>query len=342
MQTKREFSTSTKDDPDSSYLIVDPYKLVALEMEGLGDGIKMILTAQEPLLQAMSYYFFDGKGKTFRPLVAFLMSKACNISTNIGDSVLEKQRIVARVAEMFHTASLIHDDVIDDSDTRRGRSSLNATYGQKKSILVGDYILSQASIALSSTGSSEVVSIMSSVLGDIVIGEFIQQFSEENERFPQYLKKTYMKTASLIAKTCKAVAIFGKCNEEMTEQAYQYGKNLGIAFQLVDDLLDFISSDNVMGKPTAVDLKLGLATAPVLFAAQEYPELNAMIIRRFSQEGDVEQARYFVAKSDGIQQTKLLALNHSNEAIRNLQDFVKSDAQRALIHLAKILLERKK
>ncbi|CAL1526618.1 unnamed protein product [Lymnaea stagnalis] len=344
MPTKRKFSTSQKDEPDPSYLEIDPYKLVAEEMEGLANDIKMCLKTEEPLLKTMSHYYFDGKGKTFRPLVSLLMSKACNISSNIGDSVLEKQKTVAIVAEMIHTASLVHDDVIDASDTRRGQSSLNKMYGQRRSILVGDYILSQASIALARTGNPDVITILSSVLGDLVSGEFMQLGSkeDENERFSHYLKKTYKKTASLIANTCKAVAILGQCDEEMSELAYQYGKNLGIAFQLVDDLLDFISSDMVMGKPTAADLKLGLATAPVLFAAQEYPDLHAMIMRRFTEEGDVEQARYFVAKSDGVQQTKLLALQHSKEAIKNVQDFASSDAQRALIHLAKILLERKK
>ncbi|KAI8767884.1 decaprenyl-diphosphate synthase subunit 1 [Biomphalaria glabrata] len=342
VQAVRAFSTVGKDEPDV-YVDVDPYKLVEADMASLANDIKKQLNTQETLLKTMSHYYFDGKGKTFRPLVALLMSKACNISTNISDRVMSKQKTVAIVAEMIHTASLVHDDVIDASDTRRGQCSLNKMYGQRKSILVGDYILSQASIALASTGNPQVITILSSVLEDLVSGEFMQLGSkeDENERFSHYLKKTYKKTASLIANTCKAVAILGQCDDYMSEKAYQYGRNLGIAFQLVDDLLDFVSSELVMGKPTAADLKLGLATAPVLFAAQEFPELHPMIMRRFTVDGDVETARHLVAKSEGVQQTKLLASQHSQEAIKSLQEFRASDARLALERLARILLERK-
>ncbi|KAH9494840.1 Decaprenyl-diphosphate synthase subunit 1 [Bulinus truncatus] len=342
IQVARNYSTLGKDEPDLN-IEIDPFKLIESDMASLASEIKMHLNTEEPLLRTMSHYYFDGKGKTFRPLVALLMSKACNISTKISDSILNKQKTVAIVAEMIHTASLVHDDVIDGSNTRRGQSSLNKLYGQRKSILVGDYILSQASIALARTGNPQVITILSSVLEDLVSGEFMQLGSkeDENERFSHYLKKTYKKTASLIANTCKAVAILGKCDEYMSERAYQYGRNLGIAFQLVDDLLDFVSNELVMGKPTAADLKLGLATAPVLFAAQEYPELHSMIMRRFSVEGDVETARHLVAKSEGVQQTKLLATQHSLEAIKNLQEFSPSDPKTALKRLAVILLERK-
>jgi len=126
----------------------------------------------------------------------------------------------------------------------------------------------------------------------------MQMGSKENEseRFSHYIHKTFKKTASLIAYTCKAVALLANANQSIQEAAFQYGKNLGIAFQLVDDMLDFISNQSELGKPTAADLKLGLATAPVLFACEKYPELNAMIMRRFSKPGDVEKAYELVMK----------------------------------------------
>jgi len=136
------------------------------------------------------------------------------------------------------------------------------------------------------------------VLLDLVQGEFMQMGSKENEseRFSHYIHKTFKKTASLIAYTCQAVVLLANANQSMQEAAFQYGKNLGIAFQLVDDMLDFIASQSDLGKPTAADLKLGLATAPVLFACEKYPELNTMIMRRFSQPGDVELAYDIVMK----------------------------------------------
>ena len=136
------------------------------------------------------------------------------------------------------------------------------------------------------------------VLLDLVQGEFMQMGSkeDENERFSHYIHKSFKKTASLIAYTCKAVALLSGANQGFQEAAFQYGRNLGIAFQLVDDLLDFVSSQAELGKPAAADLKLGLATAPVLFACEKFPDLNIMIMRRFSEPGDVEKAYEAVMK----------------------------------------------
>lgn len=120
--------------------------------------------------------------------------------------------------------------------------------------------------------------------------------ADKTERFSHYIQKTFKKTASLIAYTCKAVTYLSGASEQLQEDAFQYGKNLGIAFQIVDDLLDFVSSQAELGKPAATDLKLGLATAPVLYASEEFPELNQLIIRRFTEPGDVERAYEAVMK----------------------------------------------
>ncbi|PIO31679.1 hypothetical protein AB205_0167980 [Aquarana catesbeiana] len=148
-------------------------------------------------------------------------------------------------------------------------------------------------------------------------GEFLQLGSKENEneRFAHYLEKTFKKTASLIANSCKA---------------------------LIDDILDFTSCASQLGKPTAADLKLGLATGPVLFACQQFPELNAMIMRRFSLPGDVERAWQYVRQSDGVHQTTYLAQRYCNEAIREISKLQPSPERDALIHLTEIVLTRDK
>lgn len=304
----------------------------------------MKFTSEEADLKEIADYYFDGKGKLFRPMVALLMARAVNCNNGSHDGIEHSQEEVAMIAEMIHTASLIHDDVIDSSDTRRGKPTVDTLWGQKKAILAGDYMLSMSSIALARLGNTEVVEVLSQVIEDLVRGEFMQLGSKENEneRFAHYLKKTYKKTASLLANSCKAVAILGKSTEDIIESAYQYGRHVGIAFQLIDDLLDFTSCDEVMGKPTAADLRLGLATAPVLFAAQEYPELNSMIMRRFSEEGDVERARELVAKSDGVYQTRILAEQHSQEALKEIRTLSYSISRDALEQLAILLLKRQK
>ncbi|ROT65255.1 putative decaprenyl-diphosphate synthase subunit 1 isoform X3 [Penaeus vannamei] len=258
--------------------------------------------------------------------------------------LFESQLEIAKIAEMIHTASLVHDDVIDASDTRRGKPSVNSLYGQRKAVMAGDYILSVASAMLARMRNEEVIVILCQVLSDLVQGEFMQLGSKENEneRFAHYLRKSFKKTASLLAYSCKAVALLSGADDDLQEVAFQYGRNVGIAFQLLDDLLDFVASSNHMGKPTVIDLKMGLATAPVLFACEKFPELNPMIMRRFQEPGDVQKAFEFVHKSDGLEQTQFLARQHCDEAVRVISSLKPSIEQKALITITDKLLNRSK
>ncbi|XP_077347146.1 all trans-polyprenyl-diphosphate synthase PDSS1 isoform X4 [Lithobates pipiens] len=292
----------------------------------------------------MCEYYFDGKGKALRPMLVVLMARACNAHHNNCREMHPAQRSIAVIAEMIHTASLVHDDVIDGSNSRRGKKTVNQIWGERKAVLAGDYILSAASVALAKIGNATVISVLSQVIEDLVRGEFLQLGSKENEneRFAHYLEKTFKKTASLIANSCKAVSILGCPDPKVHEIAFQYGRNIGIAFQLIDDILDFTSCASQLGKPTAADLKLGLATGPVLFACQQFPELNAMIMRRFSLPGDVERAWQYVRQSDGVHQTTYLAQRYCNEAIQEISKLQPSPERDALIHLTEIVLTRDK
>ncbi|XP_064410769.1 decaprenyl-diphosphate synthase subunit 1 isoform X2 [Latimeria chalumnae] len=322
----------------------DPFKLAQNDLKNLYDDIKKELLVSKAEFTDICSYYFDGKGKAIRPMIVVLMARACNAHHNDSREMLLGQRSIAMIAEMIHTASLVHDDVLDDSDTRRGKTTVNRIWGERMAILVGDFILSVSSMALARIGNSAVVSILSQVIEDLVRGEFMQLGSkdDESERFAHYLEKTFKKTASLIANSCKAVSILGSSDPEVHEIAYQYGKNVGIAFQLIDDVLDFTSCANQLGKPAAADLKLGLATGPVLFACQQFPELNALIMRRFSLAGDVERAWQYVLQSDGVQQTTYLAQQYCNEAIRQISKLQPSPERNALIQLTEIVLTREK
>ncbi|XP_051737408.1 decaprenyl-diphosphate synthase subunit 1 isoform X2 [Ctenopharyngodon idella] len=321
----------------------DPFSLAQKDLQDLYEDIKKLLVSKAEL-KALCDYYFDGKGKAFRPMIVILMARACNVHSNKEGILLPAQRSIAMISEMIHTASLVHDDVIDDSDTRRGKNTINKVWGEKKAILAGDFILSAASMALARIGNNTVVSVLSQVIEDLVRGEFMQLGSKENEneRFKHYLEKTFKKTASLIANSCKAVSILVNSDPEVHEIAYQYGRNVGIAFQLVDDILDFTSCANRLGKPSAADLKLGLATGPVLFACQQFPELHAMIMRRFSSDGDVDRAWQYVLKSNGVEQTNYLAQHYCQEAIRQISRLRPSTERDALIRLTELVLRRDK
>ncbi|KAJ6638520.1 All trans-polyprenyl-diphosphate synthase PDSS1, partial [Pseudolycoriella hygida] len=299
----------------------------------------------QPELDTIAKYYFDGQGKALRPMVAMLMARAMNYHIHKDNREPMKSQIqVAMISEMIHSASLIHDDVIDQSNFRRGKPSVNVLWNHRKVTMTGDFILSIASIMISRLKNDDVTLILSQILTDLVQGEFMQLGAKEteNERFAHYLTKTFRKTASLIANSLKSVAILGGADDSMANLAFQYGRNVGLAFQLVDDLLDFVSSAEAMGKPTAADLKLGLATAPVLFACEKFPELNPMIMRRFEEPGDVERAFELVHKSQGLEQTRFLARKHCIEAIRLAQELTESPYQKGLIVVNDFVLNRMK
>ncbi|DAA23563.1 TPA: prenyl diphosphate synthase, subunit 1 [Bos taurus] len=322
----------------------DPFKIGWRDLKGLYEDIRKELFISTAELREMSEYHFDGKGKAFRPIIVVLMARACNIHHNNARNVQASQRAIALIAEMIHTASLVHDDIIDDASSRRGKHTVNKIWGEKKAVLAGDLILSAASIALARIGNTTVISILTQVIEDLVRGEFLQLGSKENEneRFAHYLEKTFKKTASLIANSCKAVSVLGCPDPAVHEIAYQYGKNVGIAFQLIDDVLDFTSCSEQMGKPTSADLKLGLATGPVLFACQQFPEMNAMIMRRFGSPGDVDRALQYVLQSDGVQQTTYLAQRYCHKAVSEISKLRPSPERDALIQLSEMVLTRDK
>jgi hexaprenyl-diphosphate synthase len=212
--------------------------------------------------------------------------------------ILPSQRRLAEITELIHTASLLHDDVIDHSVSRRSAPSANIEFGNKMAVLAGDFLLGRASVALARLRDPEVTELLATVIANLVEGEFMQlKNTARDEKNPAwtedtveyYLQKTYLKSASLISKSCRAAAILGGSTPEVVEASYLYGKNLGLAFQLVDDMLDYTVSEAELGKPAGADLELGLATAPLLFAWKENRSLGKLVGRKFSQPGDVQQ-----------------------------------------------------
>uniref|UniRef100_A0A672K2J1 Prenyl (decaprenyl) diphosphate synthase, subunit 1 n=1 Tax=Sinocyclocheilus grahami TaxID=75366 RepID=A0A672K2J1_SINGR len=260
----------------------DPFSLAQKDLQNVYEDIKKLLVSKAEL-KALCDYYFDGKGKAFRPMIVILMARACNVHSNKEGVLLPAQRSIAMISEMIHTASLVHDDVIDDSDTRRGKNTINKVWGERK---VGN---KTGVTHLKGIVHPKIKISIAVLLGTIIVHE-----------------------------------------------------QLACVFQLVDDILDFTSSANLLGKPSAADLKLGLATGPVLFACQQFPELHAMIMRRFSSDGDVDRAWQYVLKSDGVKQTNYLAQHYCQEAIRQIIRLQPSTERDALIQLTELVLRRDK
>ncbi|CAD5206900.1 unnamed protein product [Bursaphelenchus okinawaensis] len=295
-------------------------------------------------LQDMAKYYFEKSGKLIRPKIALLMSNVCNHQAKGAqpdidlENVIRNQYRIAMVAEMIHTASLIHDDVIDEAGTRRGKPTANVKWGNKRAVLGGDRILARATKLLCMTNDPTVITTMASIVDNLVDGEFMQlevnPTADAVTRFQHYMQKTYYKTASLFANSCLSVSILAGCPIEQRQKAYDFGRHFGLSFQLVDDMLDYVASSAELGKPSVADLKQGLATGPVLFAAQEFPELNEMINRRFAENDDVERAHRIVLDSSALQQTRDLIRHHTQTAISLVKELGNSAASDSLVKLA--------
>lgn len=300
-------------------------------------------------LLEMAKYYFNQNGKLIRPTICLLIASACNDSLRKDDIVAKQidlnQYRVAMVSEMIHTASLFHDDVIDQSDTRRGHPTANARWGNRQAVLAGDFILAQATKVLCMIGKPNVISTMAEIVEDLVKGELMQLASMDNlspsQRFKHYMERNFYKTGSLFSNSCKSVAIISGCNEAVQSSAAEFGHNFGLAFQIVDDVLDYESSPLLLGKPVSNDLKQGLVTCPILFAAEQYPELNDLIKRQFSEPDDAARAYESVLKSDALKKSRELASQYSDEARKSALNLPESIVRDCLLDSISSIINRR-
>ncbi|MGE4581800.1 MAG: solanesyl diphosphate synthase, partial [Synechococcus sp.] len=251
-------------------------------------------------------------------------------------------RRLAEITEMIHTASLVHDDVVDEASTRRGVDTVHSRFDARVAVLAGDFLFAQASWHLANLDDLEVVKLLSRVIMDLADGEVKQglfRFDTE-QSFENYLEKSYCKTASLIANSTRAAGVLSGCTGDQLDKLYRFGRQLGLAFQVVDDILDFTGSDQQLGKPAASDLASGYLTAPTFYAMEEHSGLQPLIAREFSQDGDLGKALDMVRSSQAIPRTRQLAetfARESREAISWLSD---SPSKTALLELPDFVLSR--
>ena len=299
----------------------------------------------------MSYNNFlhqlQRQGKRFRPTIVALMARAVSPSgdTYIGSRTNELQLSLGQITEMIHVASLIHDDVLDEADTRRGGAAVHTMYTNKVAVLAGDYLLAKASVLLARLQHFQVVEVMASALDALVQGEIMQARSKKEELLDMnyYLRKSYFKTASLICSACKSSALLAGYDEanDITVAAEEYGFHLGMAYQIVDDILDFTGASATLGKPAQADMELGLSTACILYASQDVKEIRPLIQRRFNEKGDIQKAVEMASKTDCIAKSYNLAEFHAQRAVEALDRLQPSEARSALLRLLHTAISRK-
>ncbi|MFM2329506.1 MAG: hypothetical protein RLZZ494_1609 [Pseudomonadota bacterium] len=279
---------------------------MAADMAQVDAVIRARLTSEVTLVEQIGHYIVGAGGKRMRPRLVLLMAEA------LGYHGPHKYELAA-VVEFIHTATLLHDDVVDESDLRRGRKTANAMFGNAASVLVGDFLYSRSFQMMVSVGDMRVQEVLADATNVIAEGEVLQLMNmhDPDISVEDYLRVIRYKTAKLFEASARLGAVLAKASPEVEEACADYGRALGTAFQLIDDLLDYEGSTATLGKNVGDDLREGKPTLPLLVAMQRGTEAERQLIRHAIQHGEVERLGEII---DIVQRTG--ALDATREAAR--------------------------
>ena len=314
---------------------------ISAEFEVFKQKFDASLQSSNPLLGEVINFIKQRNGKMMRPMLALLMAKLCG---EIKDSTY----YAAISLELLHTASLVHDDVVDESDKRRGQSSVNAVYDNKVSVLVGDYLLATSLTNAALTADVQLVELVSRLGQALSEGEIIQLSNTNASDFSEdvYFDVIRKKTAALFSTASEAGARSVKCTDEMAQKAALFGELIGIAFQIKDDIFDYYTSD-VLGKPTGNDMKEGKLTLPSLYvlnALQDESMIALALKIRSLEATDEEIAQFieYVKSNGGIEYATKVMKGYRDKAIEVLPTTASQDLKDALTAYIDYVIERKK
>lgn len=310
-------------------------------MEEFESYFKAAMKSDNLLLDRITHYIIKRKGKQMRPMFVFLSSKLCG-------EITPATYTAASLIELLHTATLVHDDVVDVSNTRRGFFSVNALWKNKIAVLVGDYLLSQGLLMSVENNQFELLRIVSKAVKEMSEGELLQQ---EKSRLLNITEAVYydiirQKTASLIAACCRSGASAAGADNESVEKMYQFGLNIGLAFQIKDDLLDYGFGEKI-GKPVGIDIKERKMTLPLIYTLQQSDgaqrKLLVNIVKRHNTDAaKVQELLDIVVSSGGIDYASKKMEEFRDNALEILYTFPENSARTSLGELVHFTINRKK
>jgi octaprenyl-diphosphate synthase len=331
-EPKRHKSTTTALD-DLAALVADDLKLV-------NDVIVARMHSPVELIPQLAGYIIAAGGKRLRPVLTLAAARLCGYQ---GDN----HRNLAAVVEFIHTATLLHDDVVDESDLRRGMASANEVFGNKASVLVGDFLFSRAFQLMVEVGSLDVLRILSHASAVIAEGEVLQLRTTNDTATSEqaYLAVIQAKTAELFAAACRVGAVIAARPHAEETALYDYGMNLGIAFQLVDDVLDYSALQAKLGKTLGDDFREGKITLPVILAFRRGTDEERVFWRRTLEElqqedGDLEHAIELMTRHNALKDTVERARHYGAIARDALGLFADAPVKRALLEVIDFVVDR--
>ena len=316
------------------------YEPVQTELDLVEATLKDVARSDVPGVQAMLEHVLSAGGKRLRPTVALLAGR-------FGRYEPDLLVPLAASIELLHTATLVHDDVIDDADTRRGRATTNSRQHNGAAVMLGDYMFAHAADLICRTERIDVVKLFSRTLMAMASGELRQDLSAYSygQDTMQYFQRISGKTASLFATSAEGGALVAGASKEWTEALRDYGENLGMAFQIVDDILDFAGDEAELGKPTGSDLMEGTLTLPALLLMERQPADNAVKKLFASQDGEREMhladALTQIRDSDILDEATGVARDFRDRAAAALDLLPDSADRAALIEIADYVLSRR-
>ena len=323
----------------TKYNINDINNLINKDLAAVNNLIEDIVGDDVPIIDDLSNHILSAGGKKIRPIITLLTSKLCNYQG-------KNHIALSACVELIHTATLLHDDVIDESKLRRGIPTANDIFGNKCSILVGDFLFSKSFELMVKHGSKSILKILSKTSSIIAEGEVMQlatikDYSTNDETYMKIIKA---KTASLFSAASEISALLSRKNNKIQNALKNYGKNLGIAFQLVDDALDYVGNKN-LGKKIGDDFKEGKITLPIIISIDKSNKEEKLFWKKTLEsnnynEHDFKEALKIIKKYNAIETTLDRAKQYSKKAINNLNIFPNSNYKTALKSLSKISVNR--
>ena len=314
------------------------YDTVAEDFSRVNDLIIQRLSSDVPLVEKIAHYIIESGGKRLRPLLVLLSSQAAGYS---GSNHLK----LAAVIEFLHTATLLHDDVVDTSDMRRGRSTANARWGNAPSVLVGDFLYARAFEMMVELESLAIMNVLSHATAVIAEGEVMQLMNVKNPDLTEddYMTVIHNKTAMLFEAASHTGALLAGADDSQEQLLRDYGKHLGLAFQLVDDVLDYRGDADTMGKNVGDDLAEGKTTLPLIHAMANSSDDERELIRQAIRKGgldDLSRILEIVDRSGALDYTMARARAEATRAAECLADLPDSSHKQALTLLTEVAVAR--